>query len=132
MSREAWWSKMPDPANDFPIKFITPPGVALKDKTVDVEHINAVLQAFLIVAGLVHMHLFNSLLTVTSGKDAKHAQSSKHYIGNAVDLRINDLPPDYQPVFILYLRVLCDRFHLALFDESNVPGAGHVHIEIAG
>jgi hypothetical protein len=123
---------MADLVNNSPLPFIVPPGVTLKDKTVDVQHINAVLQAFLVSAGLVHMHLFNSLVTVTSGRDAKHAQSSKHYIGNAVDLRINDLPADYQPVFILYLRVLCDRFHLALFDESNVPGAGHVHIEIAG
>jgi hypothetical protein len=123
---------MADKASNPVFSFIVPAGVALKDKSVNVADINPVLQAFLVAAGLVHMHLFNALLTVTSGKDAKHAQASKHYIGNAVDLRINDLPPDYQPVFILYLRVLCDRFHLALFDESNVPGAGHVHIEIAG
>lgn len=123
---------MPDKLNNSPSPFIVPPGVALKDKSVNVTDINPVLQAFLVAAGLVHMHLFNALLTVTSGEDAMHTVGSKHYIGNAVDLRINDLPLDYQPVFILYLRVLCDRFHLALFDESNVPGAGHVHIEIAG
>ena len=123
---------MADVENNSPLPFIVPAGVALKDKSVDVVHINPVLQAFLVSAGLVHMHLFNALLTVTSGKDAQHAPGSKHFTGNAVDLRIRDVPADYQPVFILYLRVLCDRFHLALFDESNVPGAGHVHIEIAG
>ena len=123
---------MPEGMDNVGPNFVTPPGVALKDISVNVKDINPVLQAFLITAGLVHMHLFDALLTVTSGKDAKHSQNSKHYLGNAVDLRIADVPPEDQPAFVLYLRVLCARFHLAMFDESNVVGAGHIHIEIAG
>jgi hypothetical protein len=112
--------------------FVVPPGVALKDNTVNVVDIDPALQSFLITAGLVHMHLFNQLLVVTSGKDGVHSVGSKHAKGDAVDLRIWPLPLGYQPAFILLLRVLCDRFHLAMFDESFTPGAGHVHVEIAG
>lgn len=113
-------------------QFVVPPGVQLKDATVDVVNVNPVLQAFLITAGLVQMHLFNRLLVVTSGKDGVHLPGSKHGKGDAIDLRIADMPPEDQPAFLLVLRVLCARYKLAMFDESNVLNAGHVHIEIAG
>jgi len=112
--------------------FIVPAGVELKDSGVNVRDIDPALQSFLIVLGLVHLHLFNLPVVVTSGKDSQHVGSSKHYKGDAVDLRISDLLPAYQPAFLLALRVLCDRFHLAMFDESYAPGMGHVHVEIAG
>jgi hypothetical protein len=108
-----------------------PPGVQFKDSTVNIRDVDELLQSFLITAGLVHMHLFTTLLTVTSGKDGQHSPGSKHAAGKALDLRIIDLPPEYQPAFLLCLRVLCARFHLAMFDESNLPGRRHVHIEIA-
>lgn len=112
--------------------FVVPPGVELKDASVNVKDINPVLQSFLIRFGLVHLHLFGTPVVVTSGKDAQHVASSKHDRGWAVDLRISDLPAAAQPAFLLALRVLCDRFELAMFDESYAPGAGHVHVEIAG
>lgn len=112
--------------------FVVPPGVELKDASVNVKEIHPVLQSFLIRFGLVHLHLFGTPVVVTSGRDAQHVASSKHYNGEAVDLRINSLPASYQPAFLLVLRVLCDTFHLAMFDESFAPGAGHVHVEIAG
>jgi hypothetical protein len=123
---------MVDATNLTGRQFLLPPGVELKDKSVDVLDLDPVLQSFLVVAGLIHLHLFNAILIVTSGKDGNHVTSSKHGKGDAVDLRINDLPPQYQPAFLLALRVLCDRFHLAMFDETYAPGMGHVHIEIAG
>lgn len=123
---------MTDTTDNTVPKWDTPPGVQLKDATVNVQDIATVLQSFLVVAGLVHMHLFNQLLVVTSGKDGVHSPGSKHAKGEAVDLRIIDLPPSNAPAFLLCLRVLCDRFHLAMFDESYTPGAGHVHIEVAG
>jgi hypothetical protein len=112
--------------------FFPPPGVKLKDSTVNIRDVDGLLQSFLITAGLVHMHLFNMLLVVTSGKDGQHSPGSKHGTGKALDLRIADLASQDQPAFLLCLRVLCARFGLAMFDESNLPGAGHVHIEIAG
>lgn len=113
-------------------QFQVPPGVELKDATVNVADIDPALQSFLITAGLVHLHLFGRSLVVTSGRDGQHVASSKHMRGDAVDLRILDMPPSEQPAFLLYLRVLCARFHLAMFDESYAPGMGHVHVEIAG
>lgn len=112
--------------------FVVPPGVQLKSADVNVKDISEVLQSFLITAGLVHMHLFNQLLIVTSGRDSVHVASSKHAEGKAVDLRIMSLPPDQAPCWLLCLRVLCARYRLAMFDESYAPGMGHVHIEIAG
>jgi len=123
---------MQDATNRTGPAFDVPPGVVLKDATVNVVDINPVLQSFLVTCGLVHMHLFNQLLTVTSGKDGVHSPGSKHGKGDALDLRIVSLPPIDQPAFILVLRVLCARFGLAMFDETFTPGAGHVHIEIAG
>lgn len=112
--------------------FVVPPGVELKDASVNVKEIHPVLQSFLIRFGLVHLHLFGHTVIVTSGRDSNHVTSSKHYNGEAVDLRISDLPTADQPAFLLALRVLCDTFHLAMFDESYAPGMGHVHVEIAG
>ena len=112
--------------------FIVPPGVELKDASVNVKDINPALQSFLIRLGLVHLHLFGCAVVVTSGKDSQHVASSKHDRGLAVDLRISDLPASAQPAFLLALRVLCDTFHLAYFDESFAPNMGHVHVEIAG
>jgi hypothetical protein len=120
-------------ATDSTGKYWLPPaGVELKDASVNVSDIDPVLQSFLVRLGLIHLHLFNAPVVVTSGKDAIHAASSKHYKGDAVDLRITDLPPGDQPAFLLILRVLCDKFCLAMFDETYAPGMGHVHVEIAG
>lgn len=118
--------------NSGPLPWIVPAGIQLKDATVNVKDINAVLQSFLVRAGLVHLHLFNAILIVTSGRDGQHVTSSKHGRGDAVDLRISDLPPDEQPAFLLAMRVLCKQFKLAAFDESYAPGMSHLHIEIGG
>jgi hypothetical protein len=112
--------------------WLPPAGVELRDADVKMDGVNDALKSFLRVAGLVHMNLFDQLLVVTSGTDGVHSPGSKHARGYAVDLRIFDLRPEWEPVFILYLRVLCGRFHLCMFDESNLAGLPHVHIEIAG
>lgn len=112
--------------------FLPPAGVRLKDASVNIRDVDEVLHQFLVRAGLVHSHLFDESITVTSGRDGVHSPGSKHAQGRAIDLRISDLGLADQPVFILTLRVLCARFHLNLFDESNLPYGGHVHIEIAG
>jgi hypothetical protein len=123
---------MTDATNRTGPQFMAPAGVELKDSTVNVADINPVLQSFLVTLGLLHLTLYDAVVVVTSGKDSGHVASSKHYRGDAVDLRISDLRPEDQPAFLLILRVLCARFHLAMFDESYAPGMGHVHVEIAG
>lgn len=107
-------------------------GVEIKDASVNLSGIDTTLRTFLGVAGNVHFYLFAAPLVVTSGRDGQHVASSKHAEGKAVDVRIHDLTPGDQPAMLAYLRVLCERMSLAMFDESFAPGMGHVHIEIAG
>lgn len=107
-------------------------GVEIELESVNVVDIDPTLRTFLGVAGNVHFYLFAAPLVVTSGRDGHHVASSKHAEGKAVDIRIHDLAPGDQPAMLAYLRVLCKRMSLAMFDESFAPGMGHVHIEIAG
>ena len=123
---------MPDATDRTGPNFVVPPGVELKDASVNVADVDAVLHSFLNVLGLIYLHLFDHPVIVTSGKDAAHVASSKHYEGKAVDLRISNLSQDEQPAMLLVLRVLCKQYGLAMFDETYAPGMGHVHIEIAG
>jgi len=106
-----------------------PPGVEKASPVVDLSGIEANLFAALTPLGLVHLHLFNEPLTVTSGRDSVHVPSSKHGRGMAVDLRITDKRPEDIPCFLLILRVMCARFGLACFDESYLPGEPHIHLE---
>jgi hypothetical protein len=123
---------MTDETSNGEVKWIVPAGMALKSADVNVADINSVLQSFLRRLGLVSLHLFNTVIVVTSGKDSIHVASSKHGRGDAVDLRISNFAPEDQPALLLALRVLCKQFGLSMFDESYAPGMGHVHIEIAG
>jgi hypothetical protein len=111
--------------------FLPPAGIALASPAVNIADLNPVLHSFLIKAGLVNLHLFDRMLVVTSGMDGVHSPGSKHGKGDALDLRIADVPISQQAVFILYLRDLCHTFRLAFFDESNLPGEPHIHVEIA-
>lgn len=109
-----------------------PVGVERKDATVCTQGVNPVLMAFLARLGLVHLHLFGTPVIITSGKDAKHAANSKHYKGEAVDVRIMHDKPENVPCLLLIVKVLSYDFPIAFFDETNLPSAGHLHIEIVG
>lgn len=111
---------------------VLPVGVERKDSTVLTQNLDPVLLAFLARAGLVHLHLSGYPLVVTSGTDGKHAANSKHASGKAVDLRITDMGGLQFATFLLAVVVLAREFGLAVFDQSMLPGAGHVHVEIAG
>jgi len=111
---------------------ILPVGVERKDASVVTDGVNPALMLFLTKLGLVSLHLFDLPVIVTSAKDGAHASGSKHYRGDAVDVRISDKSPLDQSAFLLVLTTLARQFKLAVFDESNLPGASHVHIEIAG
>lgn len=107
-------------------------GVERKDVNVQLDTIDEQLKTFLRIAGLAHVVMFSKPVVVTSGRDGNHVASSKHASGKAVDLRISDLFPGDAPAWLAMLRVLCERMHLACFDESFAPGMGHVHVEIGG
>lgn len=123
---------MPD-ATENPIPpGIFPAGTQGKDASVNLVGVEPALLSFLTRLGLIHMHLFDSVLTITSAKDAIHGKGSKHYVGKAVDIRIVDLAPDMRPVFLMVLYAMSAKYRIAVFDESQLPGGPHVHVELAG
>lgn len=111
---------------------VLPPGVERKDASVNIQGLNPVLMQFLARLGLVHLHLFNTPLMLTSAVDAKHAVGSKHYKGDAVDLRIVDIGRPGSTTQLLVVRELCQEFKCCVFDESNLTVGPHYHVEIAG
>lgn len=108
------------------------PGVNLANADVDMNGVNPILYQFLKALGAAHEPLFGTSAVVTSGKDKIHVASSKHYKGDAVDLRISDKTGRQQIAYTLIIMVLADRYRLAVFDETNLPGQPHIHVEIAG
>ena len=119
-------TQMPIPPGVLPV------GVERKDATVLTQGLNPVLMQFLTRLGLVHLHLFGVPVIITSAVDAKHAPGSKHYKGDAVDVRILDKVPLSRSCFLLVVIELASQFGCAVFDETNLSSAPHVHIEIAG
>jgi hypothetical protein len=123
---------MPD-ATESPLPpGIFPAGTQAKDSSVSLIGVDPILISFLTRLGLIHMHLFDSIMTVTSARDAVHGKGSKHYIGKALDLRISDLPPRSLITFMAVLWELTPRYKLAVFDEEQCIGAQHIHVELAG
>lgn len=119
------------PANSLP-PGVAPTGCELARPEVNLVGLKPVLMEFLARAGLVHLHLFGIPLVITSAVDSVHVASSKHGKGEAVDLRVNDKADRSVAAFLLWLCVLARAFGLTVFDESNLPGQPHIHMEIAG
>lgn len=111
---------------------VLPAGVERKDATVLTQGLNPILLQFLTRLGLVHLHLFGAPVVITSAVDAKHAPGSKHYKGDAVDLRIDDMTAANYMCLLVIVKVFTYSFPIAVFDEARLPGAPHLHIEIAG
>ena len=110
---------------------VLPVGVERADSRVVTTQLHKALTAFFVPLGLVHLHLFDMPAVITSARDSVHVPASKHGQGKAVDLRIFDKRPKWQPVYLLVLTTLGDRFGLTVFDESDLPGEAHIHVEVA-
>ena len=108
-----------------------PQYVVAKSAEVNLKGLAEPLLEFLTVLGIVHQALWNCPLVVTSARDQIHAAGSKHAEGKAVDLRTNDIEIQARDRLLAVVLVLCDRFRLTVFDERNLPGAGHFHVEVA-
>jgi hypothetical protein len=106
-------------------------GIMRANDAVSLDGLNPILIQFLKALGPIHDGLFGTLAVITSGKDKLHVASSKHYKGDAVDLRINDKGGREQLTFLIILMELAGRYRLAVFDESFLPGQPHIHVEIA-
>lgn len=115
------------PAPGPPVAF--PQYVLPKSDSVHLEGVDEKLIEFLTVLGIVHQALWSCPLIVTSARDQMHMASSKHAQGKAVDIRTEDLPRWERDRLLAVVNVLADRFGLTVFDERNLPGAGHFHVE---
>lgn len=61
-------------------------------------------------------------MTITSGKDGKHMKGSKHYSGNAIDIRIKDMKSD--------IVILVNRLKNTLGRNFDViKEIDHIHVE---
>lgn len=66
----------------------------------------------------------NTLCVVTCGVDGKHMAASKHYSGNAVDLRINNLPATSPP------QAIVNKIKERISPDYDVVLEGdHIHLE---
>jgi len=111
---------------------VLPAGVERASASVVTEGLDAGLFAFLTPLGLTMLSLFDQPAVITSARDAIHGTGSKHYTGKAIDVRVRDIRPEWQSTFLLVLTVLAQRFKLTVFDERNLPGEPHIHVEVAG
>jgi hypothetical protein len=116
------------PAPGPPVAF--PQYVLAKSDSVHLEGVDDKLIEFLTVLGIVHMALWSCPVIVTSARDQMHAANSAHARGKAVDIRVNDVPAAERDRLLTVVLVLCDKFSLTVFDERNLPGAGHFHVEV--
>jgi len=76
------------------------------------------------VANSMHRRMFGPPLTITSAKDGTHSPGSLHPKGDAVDLRIHDLPPVTAAAFCASL---LDALHPLGYDVVLEPT--HIHLE---
>lgn len=66
--------------------------------------------------------LFGKPLTITSGNDGKHMDTSLHYENLAWDIRIRDLPKDRVPRLVEELKLRLPGYQVILEKD-------HIHVE---
>jgi hypothetical protein len=78
--------------------------------------------AFFIACAVYASHGYG--VTLTSGREGKHGRGSLHYVGMAIDLRINTLPS------MAVKQRVCDDLALALGEQFDVVlESSHIHCE---
>jgi hypothetical protein len=109
-----------------------PVGVVLSDAAVVLEGVHPQLMEFVGRLGVIHRMLFGEDLVITSGKDGKHVAGSLHALGRAVDLRTKDKTPEQVTVLLVVIAYAAGELPLACFDERQVQGGAHLHLEWHG
>ena len=104
--------------------------IRLKDNTVSVKGLKPeMVIALMILRGL--FDLYSLPVVVTSGSegfdgDGVHMKGSRHYVGEAVDIRKRQVPKDLLPEFIAKMRKFL-KSDFEVIDEKH-----HFHIETSG
>ena len=102
-----------------------------KSERVKLDDLHPQLALALEKLGVLHDLLFGKPLIVTSGNDARHSRTSRHYRNMAIDIRSWDKSELGQLTFHVILAHIAKEYDLAIFDERNRDKAPHWHLEIA-
>ena len=109
-----------------------PVGFKTAGPHVELEGVNENLLSFAAVLDRIHQQLFATQLVITSGKDGEHTTGSYHGMGKAIDVRTSDKDGEGNMVFLTVLNYAARSMPITVFDERNLPGAPHIHIEWHG
>jgi hypothetical protein len=107
-------------------------GLLTASDKVSLQGVDPHLIAFAQHLAMAHQVLFSTEMVITSGKDSIHATGSLHSIGRALDVRIKDLDPESQALFLHVLAFSAVPNSIAFFDERALGDEAHVHIEYHG
>lgn len=110
---------------------VLPIGVERKDATVNVASLVPEMTTALAKLGRIHLDMFDKPLVITSGNDGTHGAGSKHFTNRAVDAHMTDKTEAEQALFIGVVTHLSQRLRLMMFDERQLPGSDHIHLETA-
>jgi hypothetical protein len=107
-------------------------GLLLAGPQVVLDGVDPHLISFVQHLAAIHLVIFGSDLVLTSGKDSIHSPGSLHAQGRAVDVRIRDLSPDSQLLFLSIVAYAAPLNNIAVFDERALGAESHVHLEYHG
>lgn len=97
--------------------------IELKDDSINLSGMSPQILLALMVAENVYAS-YGTEVVITSVNDANHSSTSLHYSGNAVDIRVWNLPEEVAP------SVVADEIKAALNQHFDVLFEGdHIHIE---
>lgn len=68
-------------------------------------------------------------LVITSGSDGTHMAGSKHYTGEAIDLRTKGMSPTMQNALITALRRELGPQFTVLLEDAGTPNE-HAHVQV--
>lgn len=98
-----------------------PNNVRLKE-SVELDITDEILKAIQ-TASLVWEEYGVRELVITSGSDGVHSPNSKHYEGNAVDIRKWNIPESKRDCVVITLRLLLGDEYQVILEDT------HIHVE---
>lgn len=107
-------------------------GLKTAGEHVILEGVNPNLLELAAVLDRMHQQLFSTQMVITSARDGQHSPGSLHAQGKALDLRTNDKDNEANMVLLVVLSYAARNMAITIFDERNLPGAPHIHIEWHG
>jgi hypothetical protein len=103
--------------------------IELKDAAVNFSQLDTELLLFCAAAAQLHSVLFHKPLVITSARDSKHGEHSKHYAGKAVDIRLHDIEPLGLLLFVSGCDYMAGHAGCGVFHEFPGTDDEHLHVE---